>query len=98
MSMSNEGLSVCSCHNMQWDECPDAEDAFHPPLKPKNAQHAESVDFALDCINHVIEEYRDDPGGWFPDCACLSAEDTSREILERLRRLRGQFYRHPNAD
>lgn len=64
MPMNSEGLPVCSCHNMQWDECPDyVEDAFHPPPKPKNAQctncsMAVSVEQTNDCWSvHLNGKY-----------------------------------------
>lgn len=46
------------------------------------------LEFALDCINHAIEAYRDDPGEWFPD---LADRGEHLDNLEMMRELRGQF-------
>ena len=46
------------------------------------------IEFALDRINHAIEEYRDDPGEWFPD---MADRGEHLDTLEMMRELRGQF-------
>ena len=82
--MSNEGLQVCDCHNMQWDECPDWKHHHvgEPPnMPPSRDAHPEDAPRCAECDGELPKH----PVAFCETCAPVPIPEDFNEYVPLCR-------------